>query len=499
MTWRRAAGSAHRSAVRSAAIPGKDSGSASERHSHQSELEPTDSSFRAIGNVDVCAGESGTPEDEGGDEQETGRLDEEHVESEGVVVSAAELGATERTNEGATDEDEDDRSNLQPEETVAQSTWSESETPEYKQDQVEEEKEEEATETEASPGGIDESSAHITGGLDGNAAPTKDSLVEISFDDVPEDQQIKMVDEEEGPVEVSQSKILEMEEQEDSEEVTGVATDQDELESTGDENAVHSEGEESHYEINYLNLNDSDDDEEEEEEERKGVKTSSSHQPTTEADEEKPAGEDEEKPAGEDEEKPEGEDEEEPEGEDEEKPEGEEEEKRENEADLNEDNEEIRGGTFPQKEDSEDESKSDDPDDKEDETKDAVGGNDGDERAEGHGEGGGRSSRVTGSNVSTSAAEGETLEARRLREETEEGQRTAGESRPEVATSRARSSEPEELVEEGESDSGIEKKSDAMCEEGTVIIPAGSSGQPAAGQQVNIPVSIPLNTDYMNQ
>lgn len=179
--------------------------------------------------------------------------------------------------------------------------------------------------------------------------------------------------------------------------------------------------------------------------------------------------------------------------------------------DLNEDNEEIRGGTFHQKEGSEDESKSDNPDYKEDEATDTVGGDDG---AEGHSEGGGHSSRVTGSNVSTSATEGETLEARRLREETEEGQRTAVESRPgaaavetEVATSRARSSEPEDLVEEGKIDSGIEKKRDAMCEEGTIIIPTGSSGQPAAGQQdstetegqVNIPVSIPLNTEYMNQ
>ncbi|XP_068566900.1 protein starmaker-like [Cebidichthys violaceus] len=470
------------------AANGKDSSSASDHAMPPSELKPTDlSSFTEIIKVDVCSQELGTAEDEGGDQQETAVVDEEIVDEEGVKktdneeqveafpysglagvdVCATELGATERIIDGATAEDEGDSSKPQPEETVVQSSLSQSETPECNQheakDQVEKAKEEEATETEASPGGINESLAHIKGGLHINALPKEDSLVEISFEDVPEDQQIKEVEEkqpeEEGSLEILQNKMLEMQQEEESKEVTVVSTDQnisrtldqDELEMMGVEKAVHSEGGEmeSQHEAFHImkekvdtntndNLNDNDDDEK-----RKGVKTSSSHQPTTEADEEN----------------------------------------REDETNQNEHNEKIREGEFHQN--SEEEAKSNNPDDKEDVTTDTVGGDKGDIHAEGYSEVEDHSSQVTWSNVLTAATESETFEASAQLplEENEEGQRRPVESQPEDAeVEKERSSEAKDLVGEGKIDSEIQKKSDAMCEEGS-IIPTESTDQPAASHQ----------------
>ncbi|XP_075956699.1 neurogranin (protein kinase C substrate, RC3) b [Anarhichas minor] len=459
------------------AANGKDSSSASDHDMPQSELEPTDlSSFRAIIKVDVCSQELGTAEDEEGDQQETAVVDEEIVDSEGVKktehveafpysgladvdVCATELGATERLIDGATSEDDDDNSKPQPEETVVQSSLSPECNQREAKYQVEKAKEEEATETEASPGGINESLAHIKGGLHINAIPKEDSLVEISFEDVPEDQQIKEVEEkqseEEGSVEVLQNEILEMQQEED---VTVVSTDQnksstqdrDEVEMKGVEKAVHSEGGEmeSQHEAFHImkekvdtntydyNLTDSDDDDEK----RKGVKTSSSHQPTSEADEENP----------------------------------------EDETDQNEHNEKMREGEFHQN--SEEEAKSNNPDDKEDETTDTVGGDNGDIHAEGYSEVEDHSPQVTWSNVSTAATESETLEASAQLplEENEEGQRTP--ESQDAVVEKERSSEAEDLVEEGQIDSEIQKKSDAMCEEGSIIL-TESADRPAASHQ----------------
>ncbi|XP_035857283.1 sperm surface protein Sp17 isoform X2 [Sander lucioperca] len=485
-----------------------DSSSAPDQDISQSELEPTDLlSFRGISNLDVCAQELGMAEDEGGDEQEIVVVNEEIVVSEeeenadveepvevfpysDVNVCATELRGTERTMEGATAEDDthvidEDSSKPQPEETFAQSL-SQSETREGNQqeaeDQIEKTKEEEGPETEPSSGGIHESLAPVEGDLDSNVIAKEDSLVEISFEDVPDVQQIQEVEEkqleEEGSVEVLQAKVLETQQEEEWKETTALATDQnisstldhDEPEMIGVEKEVNSEGGEmkSQHEAsdimtemvdtNDSNLNDSDDDEKHE-----GVKTisSASHQPTDETDEENP----------------------------------------EDETDHeNEDNEKISDGEFHQNEDSEKEEKSNNPNFKEDETTDTVGGDKEDVHTEGYSmvedqeidDGGveNPSSQVSQSNISTAAMEmeSETLEtsAQHLPKENEASQRTPVESQPEdtviekEVTSKERCLEAEERVEEGKVE--IQEKSDAVCEEGR-ISPAQSVGRPAADHQ----------------
>ncbi|XP_070762139.1 retinitis pigmentosa 1-like 1 protein [Enoplosus armatus] len=465
----------------------------------QSEVEPTDLlSFRGVSNVDVCAQELGTAEDEEGDKQEAAFVDDEIVDSEeeekteaeepvevrpysglaDVDVCATELRGTERTVEGATSEDdthdieERESSKTQPKETVVQSSLSQQEA----EDQAEKTKEEEGTEAGASSVGMHESLAHIEGGLDSNVLPKEDSLVEISFEDVPEAQQIKeeKQPEEEDSVEALQTKILEMHQKEESKGVTAVATDQhisgtqdhNEPEMVGVGQEVNSEGEEmeSQHEAfdilkekvdtNYSNLNDSDDDDEKEE----GVKNIRlSHQPTTEADEENPEDETDHK---------------------------------------REDNEKRSEGELHQRE------SNDEPDFKEDETTDMVGGDKEDIHTEGYSEvedhemndigAENHSSEVTQSNISTAAteAEGETLEAsaQHLPEENEESERTLVESQPEdtevenEVTSKERTSEAEELVEEGEIDSEMQEKSDAICGGGS-ISPIQSADRPAADHQ----------------
>ncbi|XP_059188145.1 histone acetyltransferase KAT6B-like [Centropristis striata] len=478
---------------------GKDSSSAPDQDIPQSELEPTDFlSFRGISNVDVCAEELGTAEDEEGDKPETAAVDEEIKDSEGeentdveeplgifpysgladVDVCAAELEGTERTVDGATDKDDDDSLKPQDEETFVQSSLSRSETPENNQqeaeDQVEKTKEEEGTKTEASSGEIHESLALIEGVLDSNAIPEEDSLVEISFDDVPEAQEINEFEEkqpeDEGSVEVLQTKMLEMQQEEVSKDVTdqniSSAEDHDEPEMMGVEKEINSEGHdmESQHEIsdiikekvviNDSNLNDSDDDETPE-----GVKTiSSSHQPTTEADEENQEDET---------------------------------------GSKNEDNEEMSERDFHQSEDSEKATKSDF---KEDEATYTVGGDKEDVHTEGYSEmeeqdidGGGAEkhpSHVSQSNSSTAAteAQSETFEAQRLPEENEESRRTPVESQPEdtvegkEVTSKERGSEEEELIEEGKIDSETQEQSDAMCEEGSNS-PTHRADPPAADLQ----------------
>ncbi|GLD52534.1 enolase-phosphatase E1-like protein [Lates japonicus] len=351
----------------------------------------------------------------------------------------------------------------QPEETLEQSSLSQYETPEGNQqeaeDQAEKTKEEEGTETETPSGETHESLAHIEVGLDSNVKPKEDSLVEISFDDVPEAQQITEVGEkqpeEEGSVEVLETKILEMQQEEESKEVTAVETDQNisgtqhhnEPEMEGAEKEFKSEVEEMEsqhkasdirkekVDTNDFNLHDSDDDETGE-----GVRTiSSSHQPTTEADKEN----------------------------------------LEDETDhMNEDSEKIREGEFCQNEDSVEETTSNDPDFKEDETTDTVGGDKGDVQTEDYSEmededindGGAENhpSLVTQSNTSVAAmeAESETLGAS-AQHLPEESQRALVESHPEdtVEEKGVTLKEAREVVEEGKMDSEVQEKSDAMCEE----------------------------------
>ncbi|XP_051252663.1 sperm surface protein Sp17 isoform X2 [Dicentrarchus labrax] len=464
----------------------------------QSELEPTDllSSVRGVSNVDVCAQELETVEDDGADKQETAIVDEEIVVAEGeektevepvevfpysgladVDVCATELIGTERAIEGTTAEDTHvmDEESLQPrlEETVVQSSLPQSETHEDNQqeaeDQSEKTKEEEGTEAEISSGRMHGSLTHIEGRLESNVIQNEDSLVEVSFEDVPEARQIKEVGENQPEDEdsVEQTKILEIQQEEESKEVTSVAThqnisgsqDHNEPEMVRVEEEVNPEGEEmeSQHEVfdirnekvdtNDSNLNDSEDDEPGE-----GVKTiSSSHQPTSEADEKN----------------------------------------KEDETDHeNEDNKKISEGEFHQ-------SKSNDTGFKEEGTTNSVGGdkedicevedqemNDG--GAENH------LSQLTQSNILTAAAEAEseTLEAsaQHLPEENEESQRPLVESQAEDTvvqkedTSQERTSKAGGLVEEEKIDSEIQEKSDAMCEESN-ISPTQSADQPAADHQ----------------
>ncbi|XP_045929578.1 sperm surface protein Sp17 isoform X3 [Micropterus dolomieu] len=449
----------------------KDSISVPDQDIPQSKLEPTDLlSYRGVSGIDVCAQELGMVEDEGGDKLETAFVDEEILDSEGeektedeepvevfpysgladVDVCASELGGTERTMEGATAQDdthgiEEESSKPQPKETVVQSSLCQSETPEGNQqeaeDQGEKTYEEAGTETGASSGGIHESLAHIEGGLDSNAIPKEDSLVEISFDDVPEAQQIKEVGEkqpeEEYSVEVLQTKILEMQQEEESKgmEMVGVGqkvnTEGEEMESQHEASDIM-----ERVDTNDSNLNDSDDDEMGE-----GVKTiSSSHQPTTETDEEN----------------------------------------REDETDKNcEDNENISEGEFHQNE-------SNEHDFEEDKITDAVGGDKEDIHIEGYSEledqvmnDGGREDHPlegTQSNISTSATKtgSETLgeSAQHLLEENEESQRTLVESQSEMVgkevKSEQRTSEAGEHLEEGKIVSEMQEKSDAMCGENII-------------------------------
>ncbi|XP_032365770.1 histone acetyltransferase KAT6B [Etheostoma spectabile] len=481
-----------------------DINSALDQDISQSELEPTDLlSFRGISNVDVRAQEQGMAEEEGSDEQDIVVVDEDIVDPEeeenadaeepvevfpysDVNVCATELRGTEKTIEWVTAEDDthvidEESSKPQSEETFAQSL-SQFEIHEGNQqeaeDQIEMTKEEEGPEAEASSGALHASLAHVEGGIDSNVIPKEDSLVEISFEDVPDVQEVEeKQQEEEGPVEVLQAKVLETQQEEESKEPTALATDQnisstldhDEPEMIGVEKEANSEGggmKSQHkasdmtekVDTNDSNLNDSDDDEKHE-----GVRiiSSASHQPTNESDKENPEEETDHK---------------------------------------NEDNEKISEGEFHQNEASEKEAKSNNPNVKEDETTDTVGRDEEDIHTEGYNmvedqeidDGGveNLSSQVTQSNISTAAVEkeSETLEtsAQHLPKENEASQRTSVESQPEDTViekeviSKEGSLEAEERVEEGKVE--IQEKSEAMCEEES-ISPAQSVGRPAADHQ----------------
>nr|XP_046245038.1 intracellular protein transport protein USO1-like [Scatophagus argus] len=484
----------------------KDSSSVQDQDTPQSESEPNDSSsFRGMSNVDVCAQEVGTAEDERGDAQETAGVGkeiadfraEEKTKAEEPVevfpysgladvdVCATELVGTEKTMEEAAAVDdihinEDESAKPQLEETFSQSSLSHSETPKDNGQEAEDHagktKEEEGTENEASSGGVHESLTHILeSGSDSNVTPKEDSLVEISFEDVPQAQQIKDVGkkqpEVEDSAEVLQANILEMQQEEESKELTAVETDQTisstqthgEPEKLTTEKEVKSGGEEmerqhedSDITKEKVDINDSELNYSEDDEKGEGVKTiSSSQQPTSEANKENSENESDQK---------------------------------------NEDTRKIREGEFHQNE-------SNYLDFKEDETTDTVGGDKEDMHTESYSEveaqeindGGveNHSSQVTHSNISAAAkeAESETLEARLyLPEENEESQRTPVESQPEDTgvekgvTTKERTSEAKGLAEEGKNDPEIQERSDARCEEGSVS-PTQSGDRPAVDHQ----------------
>ncbi|XP_067450812.1 uro-adherence factor A isoform X2 [Thunnus thynnus] len=474
----------------------KDNSSVPDQGIPPSEFETTDlSSFGGISNVEVCAQELSTAEDERGekfhkektlaDDTEVGE-GEEGTEVEvpvevfpysglaDVNVCATELGETEKTVEETT---------VDAEETLAQSSLPQSETlagnQQEAEDQADKTMEEEGTKTEASSGETHETLACIEGSLDSNAIPKENSLVEISFEDVPEAQQITEIGEkqpvDEGSEEVLHSEMSEMRKHEESSEVAAVVTDQnisgtqdlDEPEMEGVLKEINTEREEMEsqqeasnimkekVDANDSDLNDSDDDDDDDDDDEKGegVKNIiSSHRPTTEAEKESPEDETNHKI---------------------------------------EDNEKISGDESDQNEDSEKQTKSNDPVIKEDETADTAG-----EDTEGHsemkdkeindGDAENDSSQVTQPNISKAEmeAESETLQpsAQHLPEENEE--RTLVESQPEdreeekEVTSEEATSEAEEDVEEGKNESEAQERSDAVC-----ISPTQSADQAAADQQ----------------
>ncbi|XP_010727942.3 neurogranin (protein kinase C substrate, RC3) b [Larimichthys crocea] len=465
----------------------KDISSVPDQDIPQSELEASDLlSFRGISNVDVCAQE--LAEDEEGDNQETAGVDKEIVDSEeeeknedeepvevlpysglaDVDVCATELAGAGRKVEEDTAEDDThiaEEEISEPKETVIQSSLFQSEPPEGNQqvteDQAETTKEEEGTET--STGRIHESLTQVEGGLDSSVIPKEDSLVEISFEDVPEAEQIsEKQPEEEDSVEVFQTDILEMQQEEESKEV-GLETDQnisdtqdhEEPEMVSDEKEMNSKGEEmeSQHEGSDIikekvDANDSNENDGEDDEKGEGVKTiASSHQPTSEADEENPEDETDNK---------------------------------------NEDNEKKSEGEIHQ-------IKSEDADLNEDGTTDTIGGDTEDIHTEGYSEvedqeindGGAEnhSSQVTQSNTSTAAleAESETLEAQRLPEENEESQTTLAESQPEDTEVEKEVTSEETILGAGGlvQEEKIDSEKDAVGEEGR-ISPSQTADRAAA-------------------
>ncbi|CAJ1065494.1 Hypothetical predicted protein [Xyrichtys novacula] len=230
----------------------KDGSSLLDHDTHDSELDATDS-FKGVSNLDVCAQELGLAEDgdikeSAGEEKETEDLDkQEKAEIEDpeevppfsgvadVDICAEELGRIEKTTEGDTAKDdtlfiETKSSAPQPERTGEESSLSESESPRGNLPKAEDQAEiteEEKEDTGDTLRGIHESLAHMGGG---NASPKEDSLVEISFEDVPEAQQTKedgeKQPEEEDSAEDLDTALSEMQQGEESEEVTAVEKDQ---------------------------------------------------------------------------------------------------------------------------------------------------------------------------------------------------------------------------------------------------------------------------------
>ncbi|XP_060902590.1 aspartic and glutamic acid-rich protein isoform X2 [Labrus mixtus] len=465
-----------------------------DQDTHQSELNPPDLlAVRGISDVDVCAKELGIAEDGRGDknktavaveDRKTGDLEvEENAEVEHSVevfpysgladvdVCATELKETGRTMEGDNTHFVEEVSSISKPERTVERSLSEPEGPEGNQENAEDQAEiaeEEGGYTEDSSGEIHESSAHIEGGLDSHTSPTVDSLVEISFEDVPEAQQTKEDGEknpqEEDSIEALQTKILEMQHEEDCE-VTAVVTDQNipaalghgEPEMVGTEMAVHSEEEviESQHETsdkiekeqgntNDTNLNESDDDKDGE-----SGKNILPHQLTPEGDEENLKGETDHK---------------------------------------NEDNEQISEGEFHKNEESgKDAERSHDLVVEEDETRVILGEGKEDIQTGGYSKVAENindrsvenlSLQVRQSNTSSPALETEskTLEvsAQLLHEGNKESQRTLVEPQQEdtaeekEVTLKEEASHTEELEEEGKMDACVEEKSDAMRKEGRI-------------------------------
>lgn len=370
-----------------------------------------------------------------------------------VDVCAAELEGTEGTMKGATAENvtrvSEENLKHQPEDILVKSSVAQAEITENNREQAEDQPDkgnEERTETEAYSGETHESVAHSRGSLDGNVIPKEDSLVEISFEDVPEAQQISKAaekqPEEQSSTNALQMDVLEMREKEESEDTTAIPTGHCVADTQGSHKHEAEKGVNRAKWTDDLNLSDDDDDDEKE----KGEDTSSLNQHSTEA--EKENQEYETNPAI-------------------------------------ENNEQLSEAIFLKSEDSEKETGSDDPDFKEGHMTDVVGGdieethkkvysktrdqeiNDG--GAENN------SSQATQSNTSMArmGAEREVFEERAQHPpENEESRITLVWSQPEdtVEEKEVTSKEGEELG-EGMTDSEIQEKSAMMHEEEKITLP----------------------------
>lgn len=369
-----------------------------------------------------------------------------------VDVCAAELEGTEGTMKGATAENvtrvSEENLKHQPEDILVKSSVAQAEITENNREQAEDQPDkgnEERTETEAYSGETHESVAHSRGSLDGNVIPKEDSLVEISFEDVPEAQQISKAaekqPEEQSSTNALQMDVLEMREKEESEDTTAIPTGHCVADTQGSHKHEAEKGVNRAKWTDDLNLSEDDDDEKE-----KGEDTSSLNQHSTEA--EKENQEYETNPAI-------------------------------------ENNEQLSEAIFLKSEDSEKETGSDDPDFKEGHMTDVVGGdieethkkvysktrdqeiNDG--GAENN------SSQATQSNTSMArmGAEREVFEERAQHPpENEESRITLVWSQPEdtVEEKEVTSKEGEELG-EGMTDSEIQEKSAMMHEEEKITLP----------------------------
>lgn len=472
-------------------VNGNDSSSVPDQDIPQSKLELSDlSSSRCFSDIDVCAQELGTAyKDEVGDKVETAVVDKEVIDSEertgaegpeedlpysvlaGTNAFSTELVGNESAIEEATAEDVEDRSNPQPVENILL-PLSESETPEDTPQEAADQAEttKEKKEIQISSGEMHEHLTDIDGVLDSNATLKEDSLVEISFEDVPEAQQIKEFrekqPEEEDSLEDLQTNIMEVQPKEESKEVAAVASgqnisvtqDQDKYEMVGVEKEVNPEAEEmeSPQEASVMKEKvDANDFSLKYEDDKKGEggKTiSASDQPTSTAGEEDP------------------------------------------EYKIDH----INGNTGEISEGKSQQNDSNDPDFK-DETTDMIRKDKEDTYTEGCGEvedqeisdgGEDNHSKVTQSNSPTAAmeAESETLEEQHLAEEDEESQRALAETQPEdtgvenEVTSKEKTSEAEGLGEEGETDSVIQEKRDVTFDDGSMS-PSQNADHPAADHQ----------------
>lgn len=297
-----------------------------DQHISQFDSEPSMLlSFKDISNVEVTTHEFGLTDD-GGDQQASETVDEEIVDSNreqnakndeavesflsselvDVDVCATELGETQKAEEGTiqenTDVEEDKDLTPQLEENAKLLQSKQDFTQDSQQednDQAQKNNKGERTEAKASYGETSEVLALSENDLDDSVMPN-DSSVEISFEDAPEAQGIPAVEGKSpvqgASVEIAQNTKLEMQQKEESMELTATSAHQNMSDSEDqlkfatekDKKESNSEEEESHATFaitkEKVDTNNSNQNDNEKEISVKGI--SSSDQPITEAEDE---------------------------------------------------------------------------------------------------------------------------------------------------------------------------------------------------------------------